>query len=150
MTRHSEESFNEKYGELFEGFQTYCSPLFHYYMVFIIRRIAFICMAYFLPGEEFTVAQVYINILLSYFFLMYLVVMKPFVDKLTNNLESINELCYLLISYHQIGFTDVNPNVEIKILIAWSLIAMSVMNIIWPNLYLVVTSMYSDWKEQRR
>ena len=119
-------------------------------MVFILRRIAFISMIYFLSGDEFTVAQVYINIALSYFFLLYLVVLKPFKDKSVNKLEVINEIAYLLITYHQIGFTDINPRVEIKEKIAWSLIVISLMNLIFPNLYLVSTSMWSDWLAERR
>jgi hypothetical protein len=80
MTHDKENAFNEKYADLYDGFKKNCHPTLYYNMVFIIRRLIFVSMVYFLSDPSWATAQVFLNILLSLFFVGYLLVMKPFVD----------------------------------------------------------------------
>lgn len=40
---------------------------------------------------------------------------RPYRIDWINKLEAFNELSYLVVSYHFIGFTDINSDVETKI-----------------------------------
>jgi hypothetical protein len=56
MNHKNEQNFNEKYGELFDGFRKFSLPILNYNMMFIARRVLFILMVYYLSGPEWTIA----------------------------------------------------------------------------------------------
>ena len=79
--------------------------------------------------------------------MIYLIHFRPFIDKDINRLQNINEGAYLLMSYHLIAFTDFNPNVDIKNFFGWSMVGVSIINFIYPNLLLVFQGMLPDIKK---
>jgi hypothetical protein len=68
-------------------------------------------------------------------------------DRDYNTLQVINEISYLLTSFHLIVFTDYNPDVEAKLLAGWSMIFFSIANLVWPNLIILVRGMWPEIKE---
>lgn len=55
--------------------------------------------------------------------LMYLLHAKPFEKKLTNNMEIMNELAFLISAYHLFIITDFNPNANTQYMAGWSLVS---------------------------
>lgn len=78
--------FDEMYSALYEEFKVTSNPLTNYYAVYLLRRWIFVFMAYYYNAPEQTVLQVWINTYLSFFFLMYLILYKPYLDRSTNQL----------------------------------------------------------------
>ena len=75
---------------------------------------------------------------------MYLTVMKPYMERWINQLDMVNELGYLLLSYHMIGFTDINPSIENKRTLGWSMVTMAILNLLIPNVFLVIRALIKD------
>ena len=69
---------------------------------------------------------------------MYLAVIKPYKEAWINKLDMLNELGYLSLSYHMIGFTDINPIVENKQILGWSMVGVAVLNLMMPNIFLII------------
>jgi len=82
-----------------------------------------------------------VNIYLGFGFVAYLCIVKPFADSQTNPVNILNELTYVIISLHQICFTDYVTDPETKNLVGWSMVVFSVLNMLFPNLYLVLAEM---------
>ena len=135
---HRTEHFENMYSCLYEGFKTYNQGPMLFNNVFILRRILFVWVTFFYSDPIFTCLQVFFNLLLSFLFLAYLLVMKPYECPYTQKLEVINELTYTVISYHLICFTDFNPDPEAKLFFGYTLIGCSILNMLFPNLYLVL------------
>jgi len=88
-----------------------------------------------------------VNLVLALGFTCYLIHFKPFLDRDYNTLQVINEISYLITSFHLIAFTDYNSDVDMKILAGWSMIFFSIANLVWPNLVILVQGMYPEIKE---
>lgn len=69
---------------------------------------------------------------------LYIVKIKPFKEKLLNNLEVFNELCVLAKSYHLLLFTSLVADVEIKYKVGWSFIGVTAINILANMLVVIV------------
>jgi Zn-dependent protease len=76
--------------------------------------------------------------------MLYLVHFHPFFNKTVNKLQVFNEGIYLLISYHQLMFTDFQRDIDTKIRAAWSMVALALIQLVIPNIFLVVTNMIPD------
>ena len=87
------------------------------------------------------------NICLSMMFSCYLIRYRPFIESEMNNVQIINEVYYTVISYHQLMFTDFVQDASGKNLVGWSMVCMCLLNLIFPNLYLVIQKMIPDIKE---
>jgi hypothetical protein len=61
-------------------------------------------------------------------------------------LEVLNELAFVIIIYHQIGFTDLNIHASSKVSLGYSLICISIINLLFPNFYLVARGIWPDLK----
>ena len=85
-------------------------------------------------------------------FLIYMIKVRPYKEDWINKIEAFNEGMYLLVSYHFICFTDINNDVEVKIMIGWSCLFCAVSNLVLPNLYLVIKLLLRDcyYKIRRR
>jgi len=132
---------------LYEEFRTDSHAIFHYFSVFLVRRFIYVLVCYFYYLPEQTIFQVFVNIYLSFLFLLYLIHFRPYVDKDINRLQVINEGAFLLMSYQIIAFTDFNPDVDIKSLFGWTMVFTSGLNFVFPNLYLVCVGMWPDIKD---
>ena len=80
------------------------------------------------------------------FFLVYLIKLWPHQDGLQNRVEIFNEYVFLVLIYHCLILTDINPYAESKLKIGWSMVAISFLNLCFPNLFLVLKSLYATLK----
>jgi len=78
--------------------------------------------------------------------MLYLVHFHPFFDHFINKLQVFNEGMFLIISYHQIMFTDFQPDIPTKIRASWSMIVIALIQLFMPNIFLVVTNIWPDLK----
>ena len=100
MLQKDREGFNELYECLYEDFREQKSGLLHYYAIYMIRRVIFVIVCFWLWTPEYTMVQVHVNILLGLFFTLYLLAYHPFRDKTMNRLQIVNEYCFVMISIH--------------------------------------------------
>jgi hypothetical protein len=61
---------------------------------------------------------------------MYITYVKPFEIPLLNYMEVFNEVCVLIATYHLFLFTDFVPDPELRYSIGWSIIGVTIVNII--------------------
>jgi hypothetical protein len=61
--------------------------------------------------------------------LYYLLKVRPFVENFNNYLETFNEICILIGTYHLLAFTDFVDDPQLKYRMGWSLIIISLLNI---------------------
>lgn len=87
------------------------------------------------------------NAFLSFAFMMYLAVFKPFINKTTYRINLINELCMYVVSLLYITFTDFNPDAYAKVLMGWVVIFLVISNLIFPNGYVMVSGIWPDIKK---
>lgn len=86
------------------------------------------------------------NVFLSFTFLMYLAVFKPFVDPTTYRINLFNEFFMYMVSLLYITFTDFNPDAYAKVLMGWLVILLVISNLIFPNGYIMVRGLWPDIK----
>ena len=140
-------NFNSNYDCLYDGFKHQKSGLLNYYSVYMIRRVTFVAVCFIFWEEQYTLVQVVANIGISFLFVTYLVEYRPFSDPQINNLEIINEYAYVLLSIHQLCFTDFAAGAEVKNIAGWSFVFFAILNLLFPNLFLVLYSMYPDIRD---
>lgn len=90
------------------------------------------------------------NILLGLMFVLYLAKYKPFIEDFDNKLQLINEIVYVILAYHQLMFTDYVTEAETKSMVGWSWVMVALVNLVFPNLYLVIDGMWPDIKRSCR
>lgn len=112
------------YGEL--NYKSKASLLYHVF--FMLRRLLFAFSAVILTNWPFL--QIQTLILQSIFMIIFITTVKPFEDSFMNKLELFNELCILGVSYHLILFTNFNPDVNNQYLAGWSIIGITMLNVI--------------------
>jgi hypothetical protein len=112
-------------------------------MVFMVRRLVFAVIGIFLESLPFLQIQLFISHCLLV--VIYLGYFRPYTTQKQNNLELFNEICILAASYHLIIFTDFVDDLDIKYQAGWSLIAITLINLI-GNLTLVFIENYKSIK----
>ena len=91
----SDEDFFCKYGSFFYEFRNTNRIISSYYIFFLARRMIYALNQVFLA--EFSLIQAGINIFVSFSFLCYLFIIRPFNDAKTQILNISSELCILLV-----------------------------------------------------
>ena len=91
----SDEGFFSKYGSFFYEFKNTNRIISSYYIFFLVRRMIYALNQVFLA--EFSLIQAGINIFVSFTFLCYLFIIRPFNDSKTQILNISSELCILLV-----------------------------------------------------
>jgi hypothetical protein len=94
---------------------------------------------------------------------IYITYVKPFETPLLNYMEVFNEVCVLIATYHLFLFTDFVPDPELRYSIGWSIIGVTIVNIIvnmlvmfWSTLkqlrlmFKKLAAHYLRWKEARK
>lgn len=79
--------------------------------------------------------------------LIYLLWVKPFVNKMNYKTELFNEGCLLILSYHVIVFSDVVDSPEVQYYTGWSMIAITVLNFT-VNFGVMLKNGYPEFKEK--
>jgi hypothetical protein len=72
---------------------------------------------------------------------VYFGTVKPYVNGFLNKLEMFNEVCILLATYHLFAFTEFIENPETQFLMGWSLIVVTVLNLVVNMLIIVIKSL---------
>eukprot|EP00347_Sterkiella_histriomuscorum_P007521 403348602 len=75
-----------------------------YYAIYLSRRLMFCMVLVYLENNQGM--QICLNIFLSYMIVVYLIVLQPFEGKSKNNLETVNEIYVLIITYSMMPFSD--------------------------------------------
>ena len=91
-------------GALYSQIKTKSKPALMYNVLFIARRIAFSGSALLLGRYPFF--QIQLLMLQSIVMIQYLVLIRPFMNKVLNITEIFNEICIIIASYHLFIFTD--------------------------------------------
>ena len=142
------EAYDRKYEALYEDFKTSDPFYVQYYFVFILRRVTYALLAYFMWQPEYTIIQLHLNQTISFMFLIYLVTYKPFLDPFLDKVEVFNEISYMVITYHQLGFTDITTEVHTKHIIGWSMIGFCLLSFGF-NMVLMIKNLYYQVKLER-
>ena len=58
-----------------------------------------------------------------------------------------NEICFYIVSFLYICFTDINPDANSKLLIGWLVLILIIGNLIYPNGIIMVSSIWPEIKE---
>ena len=80
--------------------------------MFTLRRLLFAVSIVYL--DDHLIIQLIVNMLLSVAMIIYIGKVCPWESKFNNKLEQFNEFSCLILQYHQLTFTDLNPDVEVK------------------------------------
>jgi hypothetical protein len=67
-------NFDNVYGGLFESYKTNLPGFLQYFSVYLVRKQLYAHIAFYLNDEFYTVLQVYVNLLVNFFFIIYLAV----------------------------------------------------------------------------
>ena len=101
-------------------------------------------LVWYLNDPGYALVQVMVTIFSGFFYVLYLFEAKPFIDTELNRLQIINELFFLCVVYHMLVFTDYSPTADTKIMAGWSMLFVSIANVIYPNLTGMVAAMAPD------
>ena len=74
------ERFNAFWEDLISGTRINSPGYLQYFSVFLLRKQVYALIVFHLYREEYVMVQTFSNILLSFAFILYLVVMRPFLD----------------------------------------------------------------------
>eukprot|EP00347_Sterkiella_histriomuscorum_P014104 403362154 len=130
--------FKKKYDALFDKVRlnSRMSVLNTFYQM--IRRLIFALSVVFLG--DYQVFQIQILTLQSVIIIMFIVWVKPFDNVKLNNMEMFNELCILLCCYHMITFTNYLNDVDIQYNLGWTMIFVSLLNILVNAILMFIDS----------
>ena len=122
---HSDE-FTDKYGSLYTDLKTTKSGLFQVFW-YMFRRLIFTFTIVFLGFSPFLQAN--IVIISSYLSLLYLVVYRPYEEKITAYFEIYNEVTLLLVSYGMLMNCDFISSDAARYNLGWFLSGVLILNI---------------------
>ena len=91
----NDDDFFSKYGSLFYEFKNINRTISSYYIFFLARRMIYALNQVFLA--EYSLIQAGINIFVSFSFLCFLIIIKPFKDFKTQILNFSSEICMLCV-----------------------------------------------------
>lgn len=118
---------------MYDGLKTNVPGFFQYFSVFLIRKLTYAGLVYYLSDKKYCMFQVMCNVYLSFLFVLYLSFFRPFIDPTLMTINFINEFCFYLTSVIYLTFTDINPDPRAKVLMGWILIVLVFGNLIFPN-----------------
>ena len=119
----------------------------HYFSVFLLRKLVYAMIVFNFHEVQYTIMQTYSNILLSFAFLLYLVVFKPFLDKTEQMINMFNEITYYIVACFFLCFTNYNPDAEVKVQLGWLVVLICISNLLYPNGYIMVKGIWPDIKK---
>ena len=137
-------NFDRVYGGLFETYRTNLPGFLQYFSVYLVRKQAYAHIVFYL-NEEQAILQVYLNLMINFFFVLYLVAVQPFKTKRVYLINFMNEIIFYIISCFFLGFTNINFFPESKIIIGWVIIALAILNLIFPNAHSLLKECLPEW-----
>ncbi|TNV85393.1 hypothetical protein FGO68_gene4317 [Halteria grandinella] len=128
------EIYSRKFGSLYEqlNIQKHSAKL--YTPLFLLRRalIAFLAVAI----HDIPSLQIQILVFHSFLMFIYLLLTKPFTSKRLYYIELFNEGTVYIASMHLFIFTDFGPSADVQYAMGWSLIGITLLNIV-VNIFVV-------------
>jgi hypothetical protein len=103
--------YSSRIGSLYEGLKLNSRAAMFYNVVFTTRRLIFAVVVTMLTN--YPTFQIFILILKCVLIIIYLALVRPFVEPSQNLLEIVNEIFIIAISYHMFVFTMFVPDSEI-------------------------------------
>ena len=119
---------------LYEDIRADLPGYMQFYSLYLLRRLIYVVLVYYYTDQVYILVQIFLTIILTVLYTLYLVTVKPFLDRDMNHLMVVNEFFFLAILYHLIVFTDYAQTAEIKFNAGWSMLLISMANFVWPNL----------------
>lgn len=104
--------FIKKYGTLYQNVATDSWPLQLHTSIFCTKRILIAVVTCFLPNSAIVDVSTYIWVSLAS--ISYVVLMKPLVTKMLNQIEVFNELAILVTGYFMMCFTKWIPDINFR------------------------------------
>eukprot|EP00347_Sterkiella_histriomuscorum_P019592 403341040 len=124
------------YGALYAELKTYHKIPLLFNVFYVGRRIIFAGVALICINIPFV--QIQTLILSSMVVITYLGASKPFENMFNTKLEIFNEICILGAAYHLITLTDYQPDPDMQYSAGWSLVALTVFNML-VNIIIMVS-----------
>lgn len=134
--------FFMKWGPIYEGLKTESKWTLAYYLIYILRRILFVFIVFFIP--QGTIQLIFLQYM-NMFVIMYQVLNKPLDSKLKNQIETANEIFIGIITFHMLFFTDWIPKFESQYALGWSMIIWTFACIVFNILFIVYFAYHHFW-----
>ena len=125
-TKLTNPDFKARFGSLYEGLRLDSFWSFNFTMLNILRKL--ILAFSYVVLKDFLVLQLLVGINSSFFMLIYLIKVKPFIHQKTLKMELLNETCILLIQYYLLFLSDSRIQDTDRSFIGYLLIATGVAN----------------------
>ena len=133
--------FREKWRGLFTGIKTRSHINMYYYMLYTIRRLIFVSIAF--NWVHFEAPQILLLMACNLFICVYHLETYAFNSKWSNHVEMFNELTIMVVTIHLLFFTQWIPDQEMQYLLGWSMIYFIIQNII---INLLIVSLITLWE----
>jgi len=108
-----------KIGSLYLGIKIGPQMVKSFNVIFFIRRYLFVYLTYSFYQEPALQTLLFCQSCL--FYLIYFMQMRPYVDKLTNNVEILSEFLLIVCFYHLILFSRFVDDPVLRFKLGWSL-----------------------------
>ena len=118
-------------------------PALAYTFLQLLRKLMLGALAVFLSGHPTFQCQLFQASAL--FMLVYLIHVRPFNTGLLNKMEIFNESCLLLASLHVYLFTDYCPDPGFRYRAGWSLVVLTLANLLVNLLFMLGQTLQSLW-----
>lgn len=147
-TQLNETQFNRNYKVLFRGLRTDVPGYLQFYTIYLLRRAIFVALVYNLTDPTYILVQIFAVISMSFYYSLYLIHFKPYVNQSINRVHIVNEVFLIGITYHLLVFTDYAQTAETKYLAGWSMLLLCATNFLIPNVASVAWFLLGDFKRR--
>lgn len=152
FSKMSDKKFSKKWGSTYDGLRTDKKSIICFPVIFLVRRIIFMQLAFFLKNHE--TGQMYSGIFVIIILMMnlaitiYLMLYKPFASQLLQGLEMFNEITSFVLTYISMCLTgEYVANPEARDNIGYGFNAVMGVNII-VHIYFMIRSSVRDCKKK--
>lgn len=132
--------FLKKWGGLVEGLNVKTKASVFQPVLFIIRRLLFVSLAFFLP---LTSIQIQVMNYINLFVFIYFGQIRPLENRKRNSLELFNEFIVLTLTVHLFCFSDMIESEDTKYLCGYSMIFLLALMMI-VNAYMFLLKLIND------
>jgi hypothetical protein len=118
----------QAFGSTYLDLRTKSKSSLMYNVIYMLRRL--LISVLILVFKKWPAAQIQIMIFHSILVIIYNKLARPFEDPKLNKLEIFNELCIMVSAYHLFLFTPFVEDSAFQYKIGWSMIGVTVLNIV--------------------
>ena len=113
-----DKKFQESWIDLYRGMKTHSKWQSAYFLVFILRRIIYVAIAFEIFSDDYS--QIMTMSFLNMAWMLYLGGSWPHQARKSNIIDMINEAFIIVIFLHLLMFTDWVPDQDMQYLMGWS------------------------------